>query len=528
MLDRFANWWAAERKHDVVLTLLLASICVAVLVLGVPRMVIYGHDVFVSLDGAWRVLNGQRPAVDFYAQMGPVYYLLHAAGITIAGGDARGLGYGTALFAVAFAAWSFVLLRGRMASIPFMLACVTLLLLAVAPFPLGMEPWYTSFSMKHNRYGFALTGLVFLECFLPISAGDSRRKLFAGALSSGLACAVLLFLKISYGMVALVLIAVSVVFRPGKRVRLAGVLTGLVCFALPMLAWLRFDLAALAREYGALATAQQPRFTLPIILWRLYLDRFEMLPVLLLALLTALLPGVARRRAIVLFSAAVLAIGGGALLMPGNTQARDLPLIMALALLLVNELTVVLRPGARPQVAVLLSFGLLAIAIPVALDAGGLTLGLWSKLRPPARDCSFRAEHLRALRFADLNDAQFRNDNGRPFVQYTEEGMELVRAYGRPDESIRGLGMSNPFSYALLRPPPHGGAVALTGTDVSPGNVPLLAMLIGDSDLLLLPKFPASDRETLRLVLSKYPQLLGKDYTRIAESPGWELYRRKR
>ena len=527
MLDRFAELWTAERKHDVVLVLLLVSLCVAVFVLGVPRLVIYGHDVFVALDGAWRVLNGQRPQVDFFAQMGPVCYLIHAAGITLAGGDARGLGYGTAMVAIVLAAWSFLLLRGRMASIPCILACVTLVLLAVAPFPLGMEPWYTSFSMKHNRYGFALTGLVFLECFLPsLSAEGSGRKQLGGAFSSGLACAVLLFLKISYGLVALVLIAASVVLRPGRLLRIAGAFSGLACFALPMLAWLRFDLAALAREYGSLTAAQRPHFTAPIILWRLYLDRFEILPVLLLALLTALLPGVARRRAITLVSAAVLAVAGSTLLVLGNTQARDHPLIMVLALLLVNELTAVLRPGAQPQAAVLLSFGLLAIAIPGALDASGLALGLWSKLRLPASDYGFHAEHLRALRFADVSDGRFRNDNGQAFVRYTEEGMDLVRACGRPDESVRGLGMSNPFSFALLRRPPRGGAVALAPTDVSPDNVPPLKMLVGNADLLLLPKFPASDRETLALILSKHPQLLSKDYARTAESPDWELYRR--
>ena len=65
-----------------------------VLALGVPRMRLFGHDVFISLDGGWRVLNGQRPVVDFYAQMGPAYYLLHAAGMWLAGTAAAGLGSG--------------------------------------------------------------------------------------------------------------------------------------------------------------------------------------------------------------------------------------------------------------------------------------------------------------------------------------------------------------------------------------------------------------------------------------------------
>jgi len=526
MIDGCAAWWATERKYDLVLALLLASICAVVFALGVPRMVIYGHDVFVSLDGAWRVLHGQRPQVDFYAQMGPIYYLLHAAGITLAGGDARGLGYGTTIFAIVLAAWSFFLLRGRMAGVPRIVACVALLLLAIAPFPLGLEPWYTSFSMKHNRYGFALTGLVFLECFLP--PPDTRRSQFGGAFSSGLACAVLLFLKISYGMVALALIAASVVLRPRRLLRAGGVFTGLVCFTLPMLAWLRFDLPAMAREYGYLADAQKQHFTVPLIVRRLFLDRFEILPVLLLVLLTTLVPGVSRRRVAVLITAAALAVGGGTLLVLGNTQFRDLPLMAILALLLVNELTLALLRERRSLVMALLSFGLLAIAVPAAADAAGLTLGLLYKLHSPTPDYRFHEAHLRALRFVNLNDAGFGNDNGRSFVQYTEEGIELLRTHGRPDETVRGLGMTNPFSYALLRRPSRGGCAVMTATDVSAANVPPLSMLVGDSDLLLLPTYRASGRETFGLVLARYPELLTEDYGYVANSPNWELYRRKR
>jgi len=528
MLDRFADWWMSGRRYDVFLGLLLASICTLVFVVGVPRLVMYGHDVFVSLDGAWRVLNGQRPQVDFFAQMGPAYYLIHAAGLELARGDAGGLGYGSTMVAVALASWSFLLLRSRMASIPFCLACVMLVLLASAPFPLGMEPWYTSFSMKHNRYGFALTGLIFLECFLPPAAGEGRRKQLGGAFSSGVACALLLFLKISYGMVALVLMAVSIVVRPAKRIRLAGLIGGLLSFGLPMLAYLRFNLPALAREYEVLAATQSQRFTIPTIVWRVYLGRFEILPVLLLAMLTALLPSVSRRRAMVLMVAAVLATGGGVLLIVGNTQAGDYPLMAALAILLVNELTTVLAQGARIQTATLLVFGLLAMAVPTALDGGGLALALWSKLHPSGPDYSFHAAHLRALRFADVDNVYLHNDNGQPFVRYTEEGMDLVRACGRSGESVRGLGMSNPFSFALLRRPPLGGAVALAATNSSAASIPPKEMLIGDADLLLVPRYPASERETLALVLARYPELLVREYRRVASSRHWDLYRRAR
>ena len=76
-----------------------------------PRLHIYGHDVFIALDGAWRVVNGQRPGVDFFGQMGPCYYLLHAAGLALAGNAARGLAYSTAITTALLGLWSFLLLH---------------------------------------------------------------------------------------------------------------------------------------------------------------------------------------------------------------------------------------------------------------------------------------------------------------------------------------------------------------------------------------------------------------------------------
>jgi len=206
VFEGFVSWWAGSRdtaRRDTrVLTVLLVLVCAAVAIVGVPRLHIFGHDIFVSLDGGWRVLNGQRPGVDFYGQMGPVYYLLHAVGLWLAGNNARGLGYGSTLATALISFWAFFVLRPRMKPAPFFVACLFLALLAAAPFPLGFTPLQAAFAMKHNRYGYALTGLVLLESFLPQDAGNRRHR-FAGGFSTGLACALLLFLKISFGLVAL-------------------------------------------------------------------------------------------------------------------------------------------------------------------------------------------------------------------------------------------------------------------------------------------------------------------------------------
>ena len=197
--DGLVFWWAgtrdANRLRIRVLIALLFLVCLAVAIIGVPLLQIFGHDLFVSLDGGWRVLHGQRPGVDFYSQMGPAYYLLHAAGLWLSDGEARGLGYGSAIATSLITVWAFVLLRSRMRSAPFFVTCLFVALLAAAPFPLGYYFFQAAFAMKHNRYGFALTALVMLECFLPQDF-LTRKQRFLGGFSTGLACALMLFLKI--------------------------------------------------------------------------------------------------------------------------------------------------------------------------------------------------------------------------------------------------------------------------------------------------------------------------------------------
>lgn len=524
------SWWVGLRNDarllDRLLVVLLLLICLTVAIVGVPRLRIFGHDIFVSLDGGWRVLNGQRPAVDFYAQMGPAYYLLHAAGLWLAGNNARGLGYGSTLATALISFWAFFLLRSRMKPAPFFVACLFLALLAAAPFPLGYSSTQAAFSMKHNRYGYALTGLVLLESFLPQDA-DSRKREFAGGFSTGLACALLLFLKISFGLVALTFAAVSLPLRSGARVRLSGVAAGFATFSFPMMAYLRFDLPALVSEYRLLAAVKSGAIDAYAVVRRLYMDRFEIAPVILLAALVSLLPGIPVRRRLTLIVVVAMATLAGTLLLLTNTQPYGLPLLAVSALLLLNEVTAAIPDGsAPPQMAPLLALGLLAVGLPMCMDAAGLAAGLADKVFHEKPGYRFQEAQLASIEFVDCAPLCPQNDNGRNFVQYTEEGIALVQANGRPGESVRGLGMSNPFSYATLRPPSHGGAVTLSKTDISPTVMPPERLLIGDVALILAPKFPATERETLAAILNSYPKLLGTEYLPVAESPNWILYRR--
>ncbi|MFY9854892.1 MAG: hypothetical protein WAK26_13540, partial [Terracidiphilus sp.] len=341
----------------------------------------------------------------------------------------------------------------------------------------------------------------------------------------------LLFLKISYGFVALTFAAVSL--RGGIRNHLAGIAAGFAAFSIPMMAYLRFDLPAQISQYELLARAQGHRINLHSVTSCLYRERLEIALVVLLATLVILLPGVSRRRGFTLMVVVIMALGAGTLLMLTNTQLADVPLLGAASLLLLNEVTVVIPEGSvLPQAVPLLAMGLLAVGLPMSVDAAGIAVAVEHKFLPASSSSHFREAQLASVAFADcpeplgIDQPCSLNDNGQNLVRYTEEGIALVQAYGRPGESVRGMGMSNPFSFATQRPPSNGGAVNLSKTNISRSFIPPKKFLIGDADLLLVPKFPATERDTLAAILQAYPELLRTDYLRVAESEDWILYRR--
>ena len=286
------------------------------------------------------------------------------------------------------------------------------------------------------------------------------------------------------------------------------------------------------REYRLLAAVKGGTMELYEFHYHLYMDRFEIAPVVLLAVLVSLLPGVSLRRGFTLMLVVALATLAGTLLLLTNTQPFGLPLLGAAALLLLNEVTAAMPEGpAPPHAAPLLAMGLLMVGIPMCTDAAGIAAAMGDKVLPGKPGYRFHAAHLASIEFVDCALPLIRrpcssNDNGQNFVRYTEEGIALVQANGRAGESVRGLGMSNPFSFATLRPPSHGGAVNLSSPNVSLPFMPPKRFLMGDVALILVPKFPTSTSHILAWVLASYPELLGVDYLRVAESANWILYRR--
>ena len=68
--------------HVAVVTLLVAA---ALVVPGRTFTTVYAQDLFVFLDGAWRMVAGQLPNRDFHTPLGLVAYALPALALVLTG-----------------------------------------------------------------------------------------------------------------------------------------------------------------------------------------------------------------------------------------------------------------------------------------------------------------------------------------------------------------------------------------------------------------------------------------------------------
>lgn len=519
-------WWRpCGRLADLCAIAVLAAISVATVATGAAHTRIYGHDIFIFLDAGWRVLNGQRPEIDFNPSMGALMSLLAAAGLKLAHDSVEGIGYMNALVSGMVGGWAYLLGRRRMAAIAAALAAAVVALIAAAPFPIGLPPNMLSHVMVYNRYRYALLGLILLECFQP---GASSA---AGGISSGVVSIALLFIKPSYCLVALGFLAVSLLLQRMDWRRVAGIVLGLLAAGLAMMAYLRFDFAALWNDLHLMSQARSSGLSPWNFKWAFFDGASEFLPPALLAVLVATVSATIRP----LLITAVVWMGGG-LLLATNAQPAGYPLNAVLALLLIEygrqEAGSAVSAGARfpgPATIVVL-LGLIGYA-PVALgNASGLAYALIESRRaPPEPFARFRSTPLANLIFYDVPDGTDadQRSNGRAYVDSVNDGMDLIRRASRPDETISTLDMVNPFSYALLRRPPQGGSPALAFNHTfSDEHKPSSDSLFGSADLVMVPKHAASAEPDARALFRNYLPAIERDFRLSAESDYWKLYRR--
>jgi hypothetical protein len=542
-LERFLVFWQhsnplTPRRLLIVFLLGLTLICGATAFIGAVPTTVNGHDIFVPLEVGWRVMNGQRPHLDFTSAYGPILFLVSALGLTISHHSVNGIGYGNAIVALIVGVWAFFLGRNRLAPVWRTIVSLFLAALVSAPFSLGRSPVESSHAMVYNRYGYALVGLILLECFTALcSTKGTKRDEWIGGVSTGVALSLALFLKASYFLVAVVLVGViSLCLWRVARQRILGIILGFSFVSVCMLAYLRFDVAAMLRDLRMAAGARAGKLSLAVPVLNTLNHVSVLLGVAFFSFAAVLFEGNRFRQwgglRLPLLAAFLFSADIG--LMSSNAQSDGFPMCAVFAILVLNELTK--TQGTLPTAEVsrfrsnyvaVAFLGALLFVPQFTLDLAGVAYGVWKKQRPstPAAVLRFSSPNLKPLLLYDNGSSP---SEGRLFTASVNDGVALLQRETRPSETILTMDMTNPFPYAMERQPALGGIVAPTyHYSIDDKHRPSDDRYFGNADIVMVPKQSALDDYYYVDFYKAYEPALKQRYTLAAETGLWWMYRRK-
>ena len=515
----------------------LVAICGAAVFIGAVPTRVFGHDIFFLLDNGWRVVNGQRPHVDYASPWGPVTFLVSGLGLVLSGYTVDGVGYGSAMVGLLIGVWCFRLGRDRLDPIPRVLISLYLVVLVVAPYSLGWGVFHTSHAMVYNRYGYALLGLVMLESFETVKTQRRETEEWIGGLSTGVAVALALFLKISYFFVAALLIGTSVLLRDLSRRHLLRMFIGFSFVSIAFLTYLGFDILAILGDLTMAAGARSESFPVYPLRWKLLKNTPYLVLIVCLAVLGSFAEETTqtRRRIFHPLLLAALVFTADMLLLFTNQQPTELPLSTIFFFFAANRAIVRKRMladqeahPARPACRTVMVAGSIFFLVQFALGCSGLAYGVMMKANPPNLGSVERFTEPRLVPLILYDELSEPTSNGRQYTTYVNGGIRLLRKSTGSDETVLTMDMMNPFSFALGRSPAVGGfAAAAYRYTLSDTHRPSDERFFGTADVVMVPKRPASPGVYFDGFYRIYEPALHDRFRLAAESDMWYLYKRK-
>jgi hypothetical protein len=526
---------------DCVSLMLVLLLCWISLAVHNTETADYGSDLFIALDGAWRVLCGQRPHIDFYSAFGPLAYLIGAAGLALAHFTVRGLAYATTGVGVILGLWTIALSRNGFSLFARFAILLFVVTFWLAPFPIG-EPFYiSSYAMQYNRLGYLLVCFVVLDRFAYVFHPERAR--WFGFTSSAVALGLLLFLKISFFGIGAVLFLIGLLARRPAAKEIIGVVFAFCAVSCVFLSYLGWHIGPMLGDIGLAAHAREARLLSPYELLRVCVRNMAYISsvcALLLVVVTYYLPGpqtptkswihVSTKYKLCVFGIVILL--SDLAIASSNAQKSGFPLCIVAVILLADvwcrERSGLLDMGVIASCACISIFSLVNVLPTISDTCNAWAMEVASRRRPLLETERVSAGPLHDMRFIDHEDPTSfgrASENGQTLVRSVDDGLQLLRANSKDSDRIACLCFSNPFSYALSRLPQKGGATFYDyGVNFTSEVSPSPDRILGDASIVIYPKYSAG-RQTDAL-LGICASRLKSDFARIAESEGWVLLRR--
>jgi hypothetical protein len=516
----------------------LGLVCGLSVFIGLPTPLgNYAHDTFFFLDNAYRVIQGQVPHRDFSSAWGPVIYLIQAVGLALSGMRPPGLGYANALFGAAIAVWAFLIVRLRWSPACACAIGIYTILLISSPFPISGNPLDFGYAMVYNRYGYALFGIIMMECAAYAAPTHGRTRQSAiGTVSTGTALGLLAFLKISYAIVALGFIVVMMVCADAGRVRrLIALSGGFAMVTLLTVAYLRFDVSDMLRDLATAAAARRLALQLrplPVIDW------VQGVSLLIFAASRYGATDNADRTRAAWFRGALfalLSVAAGYILLITNAQVDTFPLNAYAAIALSamgGPLAAPRWPGSTPGFprVWLLGICFLPLFLLNGISLIGAALERQLAVIPNVAALT-TPERATYLRFRPLAGKRTET-SGPDYAESLDDGLALLLRQSDHD-GVLTFDEFNPFNYLLDRPSPRGGFAAAAYNYVFSDDAhPTAQRFFGDTRYVMVRKYTVEGSDVLEVedvlgLMRLYGAYLRSQFMLVEQSKHWALWRRR-
>lgn len=517
---------ALTDRHIPIWAFLLTIAVSCALLLALPGQTIttrYLADLFVILDGAYRVTSGLVPSHDFHTPLGPLVYYLPAAGYLLSGSLGSAMPTAMALVTLALSLPMIHVLGSRLHPLIAILFGAFLVLVLAVPINLGESITALTFAKFYNRIGWAALGILLVMYVRPVQ--PSTRQEALDALCSAALTLVMLYTKLTYGIVAMTFLVFMLTDRTQRRWAFASLAFVIVTCSAIEAVW-QSSFLYLRDIHMALDVGGRLRGTWGQIAEHISGNLADYVLLLLLSAFALRRSHSFRDGLFYLFCAVT-----GFLIINQNFQAWGILTIHAASAVAVETILRQERAaaadagGMQGSISAGAKLLFLALVLPTIVHCTA-ALGLHTISASIRAGEDINLSHLDNVRLANLwSWSDF--DTANLYITSIRDGAEVLSETGQQNGGIFALDLANPYPMILGAAPPKGDMPWLQWDRTLNASffIPA-ASLLEHVNVVMEPK-PADSSSLPAGLKILYGPYIESHFELLRETDHWKVYRRR-
>ena len=520
---------------------LLAAFLGALTIYNGPSVIDAPTDVFVLIGGAWRMLLGQIPHLDFHNPIGALTYALVEAGMAIGGAETLGFPWAATLLLAVAVIWASAVAYSRLEPWLAFGFVVFIALLCVATRPLGYAPDTHSYAMLYNRIGWVWLSILAVQAFIEPRREPARPELDAASI--GALLGLLFYTKITFAIFGGLALGLALLLRPDLRrlKSIAAAALGLAATILALWAATRAAPFAYLADIAAAGAVQSPDAR---VRWLVGAIKFGVIPLALLSLAWAAIVGrrmlthrrIDRQSLAATLQFAFLCGAGLALTTTNAGERGEVPLYVMAGLVLLHNRGLALDDRFRrhAMAGAFAATALIALFIGArdALSIADTTAMRAYRVAEAPAGQRLTAERLQNFVIPHTSTHATQIWRGAALPPRVNDGLELLREHVDGDARLMVFALSDVFSFPLSLRPPTGGPLWWDRNfNYNLDRYPAAEQVFAEVTHVMIPQIHPEDDGCCKHVVGDLQEMYGPyvraNFVEVARTHTWVLYERR-